>query len=422
MPSYTIASYDPAGQSLSQAQLLAWSTATVASIGTTSILLRVRDGGVTGLPGDYDIRIGGTFTIQGGVLTGGTVTSITGRVADLATTLSSITGLSVSLQSLITSTSPPTFSNPSLSTLFGGVDTLTGGALADTLSGSGGVDTINGNGGNDIIRGGVGADILNGGTGDDIFVYLSGEAIAGETINGGDNSDAIDVFLDSDFSSASISNVETLHFKKPTGSLTVTLNSTQVGVHPSDKISFVDGSAAIDHLVINAVNGESFGTRDIQFSNWSTSDTINSTQFVTNDLRGSLQKETINGADQEDTIRGGGGADILNGGASNDAFRFDDSTQVVAGLQINGGTQIDKIALDAGIIYDFSQVVLNSVERLEFFGLGQTVTLLASQIGPGKISEFVGLVGSFVTINVVEANSTDLSTAILTGFEIFDRK
>ncbi|MDK2759777.1 MAG: DUF5801 domain-containing protein [Sphingopyxis sp.] len=94
----------------------------------------------------------------------------------------------------------------------GGADIINGGAGADIIYGQEGNDTIDGGVGNDRISGGTGADTLIGGAGNEIFLIGTGEFIAGESIDGGADSDTIELAnaTTADFSVGTIASVETL--------------------------------------------------------------------------------------------------------------------------------------------------------------------------------------------------------------------
>lgn len=61
------------------------------------------------------------------------------------------------------------------------------------IAGGNGADTITTGGGDDIITGGAGNDVLEGGAGDDTFIYDAPSDLAGDTIDGGDDYDIVQV-------------------------------------------------------------------------------------------------------------------------------------------------------------------------------------------------------------------------------------
>lgn len=61
------------------------------------------------------------------------------------------------------------------------------------IAGGNGADTITTGGGDDVITGGAGNDVLDGGAGDDTFIYDAPGDLAGDTIDGGDDYDIVQV-------------------------------------------------------------------------------------------------------------------------------------------------------------------------------------------------------------------------------------
>lgn len=61
-------------------------------------------------------------------------------------------------------------------------DILFGDLTANELQGRAGADTLDGRGGDDTITGGLGVDDLSGGLGNDTFIFMLGDAAAGDTL------------------------------------------------------------------------------------------------------------------------------------------------------------------------------------------------------------------------------------------------
>ncbi len=83
-----------------------------------------------------------------------------------------------------------------------GADTIYGNADNNTIFGMGGADTIygvdglnyiDGGAGDDLIYSGIKADKLFGGTGNDIFRGLTAESFAGDVIDGGHETDGVNL-------------------------------------------------------------------------------------------------------------------------------------------------------------------------------------------------------------------------------------
>ncbi len=70
-------------------------------------------------------------------------------------------------------------------------DTLDGLGGNDILYGNGGADGLDGGNGNDRLTGGTGADTMLGGAGNDQFWLATGDFAAGESIDGGDDTDRV---------------------------------------------------------------------------------------------------------------------------------------------------------------------------------------------------------------------------------------
>ncbi len=228
--------------------------------------------------------------------------------------------------------------------------------------------------------------------------------------------------ISNNFSATALNNIDIIDFTNGIlGTATATFANTQFNNTAILDIVIISGSGGTNRII---VNGGDVNASLWTFNTWTAATdliTINGATSTQNTLHGSTQRDVINGGNFEDDIFGEGGRDFLNGGASDDAFRFTSGTQVQAGLQIDGGTQTDKIALNSGTGYDFTGVTVTNVERLDFFGVDQTATFLASQIGTGKINTFVANVGGPATVNITGANNLSLSTALATGFGANDK-
>lgn len=129
---------------------------TVASL--TSGLIRLADGA-----GRF-VEIAGSFTVDSGVPSGGTVTGV--RLYDAGELLMDVANVPanpVRLVAALLSRDAAAVEHQ----LFGGADEVIGSPFGDTLTGHGGDDTLTGGAGADYIRGLEAADIVHGGAGDD---------------------------------------------------------------------------------------------------------------------------------------------------------------------------------------------------------------------------------------------------------------
>src|SRR6266568_1393149 len=168
-------------------------------------------------------------------------------------------------------------------------DTITGGAGADTLSGGAGADTINGGLQNDHITGGSGADSLSGGDGQDTFIYTApGDIVAGETVDGGIDTDFVQINAAGsyDFSGITLTSIEALVYAAAS---TVTLAGTQVG---TGQIATIFGDGNANALI---VNGASVDLSAVSFLSWTAgTDTIS--------INGTSSADILKGSSQNDTI------------------------------------------------------------------------------------------------------------------------
>ena len=193
MPLYSVTNY-VSSQTLAPAQLLAWSGATVALLNATTIRLQITDGAPLVFPTDYDLILTGSFTSSSGVLTGGTVTSITGQTAGGGMNISLLDTLSIDLAPLLTSVPSLALASPDIASILGNADTLSGSTLGDILAGYGGADLITGAAGDDNLSGGGGIDTLRGGDGLDTLIGGNGN----DSIEGGADADSIEGGADDD--------------------------------------------------------------------------------------------------------------------------------------------------------------------------------------------------------------------------------
>lgn len=180
---------------------------------------------------------------------------------------------------------------------------LIGGSAGDTLTAGSfyGAD-ITGNGG---------ADTLIGGTGVDYFFVFAGDVVAGETINGGLNTDTLYVRGSNDLTSATLSNLETLYAiaADAAGNLlvqnvVVTLTGAQV-----TGFSFISANpffaTTAETFIVNVASGT---TTDLSAISWTNFDTNGNDTLTVN---GAAGNETITGASVASVIRGNGGNDTL---------------------------------------------------------------------------------------------------------------
>jgi Ca2+-binding RTX toxin-like protein len=129
--------------------------------------------------GSYEHFIGTNFKYTGGVVSSGTIFSVSliSTQPGFNTTISEM-NLDAALLYSAALTSDPADNRALWASLFVGSDVYLGGSGRDSFSGGAGSDTANGYKGNDNLAGDAGADTLNGGNGDD-------------ALNGGKNNDIL---------------------------------------------------------------------------------------------------------------------------------------------------------------------------------------------------------------------------------------
>ncbi len=126
-----------------------------------------------------------------------------------------------------------------------GDDTFIGSAGDDTINLLAGVDTYSGGNGADIITGGPDADNLSGDAGNDRFIAAAGDLVAGETVNGGADTDALELLGGShSLVGVTLTSIEQIKLTG-TAATTVTLASA------SQALLFTSSSGSDDSVIFN---------------------------------------------------------------------------------------------------------------------------------------------------------------------------
>ena len=267
-------------------------------------------------------------------------------------------------------------------------DTITGSRRADTITGRNGGDVLSGMNGDDVIKGGRGSDIISGGRGADMllggkqadtFHYADQtEIAAGESIDGGDGTDAIALDgagIEYDFQAVSIANTEELQF---TDGGTATFDGAQIG--GGTDLLTVRGSAARDDLVIE---GNNVDLSTVVFADWdvdpaSPDEIIIKGTAAMDVLTGSSSSDTVwstyggdtvNTGDGEDIILMGPGAGYISAGGDDDFISAGHALDVEAGDVIDGGSGEDRLNILQAYTdedYDFTGTTLLGLEQLTF--------------------------------------------------------
>lgn len=187
---------------------------------------------------------------------------------------------------------------------FANINTILATAQADTFTG--GSDSLSFNAGD-------GADTMAGGSGDEFFQFATGDVDSGEEIDGGAGTNTIVVHSSTDFTEATISNIQ-------------------------DVLIFGEQKAVFDASDGTGLNytGQSGSAESAVFLGTTGADTIDisgisydSTTFNTSDgdgflLAGLQGDDSLTGTDLNDTFIGGSGRDTMIGGNGSDVFRPDD--------------------------------------------------------------------------------------------------
>ena len=318
----------------------------------------------------------------------------------------------------------------------GATVTLSGQSEAFTITGGAGADTIVAGSGADIISAGGGADSVSTGAGSDTIRLASGEFVAGESIDGGADADAIVLIsnVTVDLSVGTILGVETL-----TGSAVsdaVTMSDAQwvgfstidlaggantLNVVASSDISAVAtptllniatgnlrGTAANDAITLSGAQLDAIivggGTIDLGIG---VADSINLTSTsadfntlgatnnlisnlevisaataaagVTISLTGQLEAFTLTGSANADNLSGGAGADSISAGAGDDSVAGG-----AGGDNINGGIGADTISGGVGA----DTLAGGTGADLFNFAAGESVVAIAGNLTGGTIAGF----------------------------------
>ncbi len=219
------------------------------------------------------------------------------------------------------------------------IENVTGSAGNDTLTGTAGVNVIAGGAGNDSINGGDGADTLTGGANDDRFFFNAGDADSGETIDGGADSDTLVVSTSTDFTAATISNIEQAFVS---GGATATFSAASIG----GQSWLIDASSnsTKETIVVELGAANSVDLSSLTFgANWDPAGDGDSVvvngNANANTIIGTSQVDTLNGSGGDDTLLGGAGGDTLDGGtgANTASYAGSAAVSVTLGGSASGG-------------------------------------------------------------------------------------
>jgi Ca2+-binding RTX toxin-like protein len=225
----------------------------------------------------------------------------------------------------------------------------------ENVTGGSGADTLTGNSEDNIIVGGDGADAMSGGDGDDTFVInSSSDYDAGETIDGGANSD-------------------TIRFTQSGGTLTLGPNGAVVDVETIELVSnsSVNASSQTEGFTIN----------------------------------GSAQANTITGSAGADTVNAGDGADVINYTLGNGADIVDggDGADI---LNVFGTSSADTVTMFSNTVGGLSSVMNVETVNVKLGDGDDTMIVSAMITGGATVRNLDGEGGAGDTLDV-----SSLSTA-----------
>ncbi|WP_425994501.1 Ig-like domain-containing protein [Afipia sp. DC4300-2b1] len=255
---------------------------------------------------------------------------------------------------------------------YAGIDFLTGGNGVDYIFGGDGADTIDGNGG---------ADKLSGGAGNDNLQLANGDWVAGESIDGGADSDTITLTNGTtvDFTSGTISSVETLNGSSSVDSVTMSAQQwaalSTINLNGSNDTLTVKVDGAVDISGASSTTVSSAETRNVEGGNNNDTLTISALQLAN-----------------------------LIGGTSNK-------------IDLGGGT--DTIILSNATTADLSGVTITSVENLKGSSSNDSITLTAAQLAALASLDLGGGTGDTLTLTTAPTNNlsnvTNVETIVLAG-------
>ena len=273
----------------------------------------------------------------------------------------------------------------------GGNDTIYAGDGDDHLFGGIGNDAIYGGWGNDEIVGGEGTDYLFGEGGNDTFIVENGPNGSGETYNGGDGFDTLDLSSGSlDLSTSTILGIERL-ISSNYNPLNMTIAQFTSFQEVSNMVAITQGGTipltgmTLYNLVIqlsaagNAIDASILAPgSNINVRGGNGADTIIGSGMG-DFLYGGIGNDRVEGGGGNDQLDGGAGLDTVLGGDGDDILLLQQHSDLVAGDVLNGGAGFDTLSITSTMPLDLSIATLVSIERLQLPGRA-TITVTRSQL------------------------------------------
>ncbi len=319
-------------------ELVDLSSATVLGSSSTRYTLQLDDG--------LKLRFSGSgFAFDGGGdATGGTVTKVELLQANGTTLVSTLTGLSLSLEALQDAST--VFDPWSLQAwILNRSDTLNGSSGNDDLEGFAGNDTINAKGGDDFVIGGEGRDRYDGGTGWDNLSFqdarFNPNALGGVVLDA-----ASGTVMDPYGNTEQFQNFETFRGTQFRDVLKGSGRDEDFqGVGGRDVIDGRGGFDTVSYHRDQSNGGRAVGvTVDLKagtaIDGFGKTDTLSRIEGV----RGTGYADTLTGGNGDNWLRGDGGNDYLVGGLGNDQLRGDGgSDYFVFNTKLSAAYNVDDI-------------------------------------------------------------------------------
>lgn len=301
-----------------------------------------------------------------------------------------------------------------------GADIITGNGEDNELSGNDGADEIFGGGGADVIFGGAGIDTLSGDAGNDTFLYGPEIVDAGESVDGGADTDTVLIAGPdgtTDFTGVDFTSIEAIGFGNASPlsgyERTVIFDSAEIGAGLDSALAITTDAGLGNALsvIINMGMDTDLNLTNWVLTDWSEEDTITINGGVTVDnIVGSGGNDIINAGDGADQINAGDGADEVYAGGGNDFIYFNAASQLLVGEEtIDGGGDTDVLVLQGlDNQYDFTGSTIASIEQVIFVTQGVSIIAESDQFGAG-FDDALFLRG-FLTGNSVEALTININT------------
>jgi len=320
----------------------------------------------------------------------------------------------------------------------GGDNVITGTALSEIINGGAGNDTLIGGAGRDRLTGGLGDDIIMGGDGEDRIRYTSAAEVGNDIVSGTDGLSADSTSVDRiqlagagdyDFTNATVSYIDRIDVASVSGALSLVLNSTMVSTadrnsdgtlgdievvaYGADSVAAYTGAVTINGSALTSaqtllVSGQTGSGRNVgafgglagddSITGGAGNDTLNGGEGndvidggAGNDIiGGGLGNDTLYGGNGDDRINGGGGSDFIRGGAGTDRIQYSSGSDV--GNEIDGyddisgtdgvsgdSTTVDRIQAQGVGTFDFTNVAVSYIDRIEVSTPGGALTLILNE-------------------------------------------